>query len=56
MQDWWQNRNFCENKDARLISIDSSENAEFIVWAAKNLTGIPKIKTLTPLVFIAVGF
>ena len=56
LQDWWHNRHFCESQDARLISIDSREQAEYIASAAKNLTGVPKLKTLTPLVFIVVGF
>ena len=60
LQDWWHNRNFCEKQNARLISIDSNEQAEFVVKAVKKLIiDIDKdviVKSLTPMIFIVIGF
>ena len=60
LQDWWHNRNFCEKQNARLISIDSKEQAEFVVKAVKKLIiDIDKdviMKTLTPMIFIVIRF
>ena len=58
LQDWWHNKEFCENQNSKLISIDSRKQAEFIVWIANRLNkeSIINTKTLTPLIFIGTVF
>ena len=58
MQDWKHNIEFCKNQNSNLISIDSSKQAEFIVWKLNwlNKDSTIRPKTLTPLIFIGTVF